>query len=87
MPSLPNRLAKLEAIQGKDDLDRRINSLTEEQIEARIAELTMRLRHDLMTAGVDCTALADDQCVAMLKRFDAEGWPAKAELENNQDKS
>ena len=54
MPALATRLAKIENSLGADDMDRRIRSLSDEELDAEIAVLDAKARHCLEIRGVPC---------------------------------
>lgn len=73
MTALMNRVTKLEAAHGKDDMERWLNTLTDEQLEARITELDQSLRASLAAEGIDCASMTPDEVCAIVGEFEANG--------------
>lgn len=68
MVAIASRIAKLEARDGSTEMERWLNSLSEEQIDARISELTLKIRAGFMAIGVDCVGMDDAQVVELAKQ-------------------
>ena len=85
MTALMNRVTKLEAAHGKDDMDRWLNSLTDGELEARISELDQSLRASLAAEGIDCASMTSDEVCAVVAEFEANGGhrPARFERESS----
>ena len=83
MTALTNRITKLEAAHGKDDMERWLNSLSDEELDARIEELDQSLRTSLTAEGIDCTAMNSKEVCAIVAEFEANGGhrPARFERE------
>ena len=81
MTALINRITKLEAAHGKDDMDRWLNSLTDEQLEGRITELDQSLRSSLAAEGIECAGMTSDEVCAIVSEFEANGGQIPARFE------
>ena len=60
MNALATRLSKLENSLGDDDTDRRIRSLTDEELQVEIQALYAKARLCLEGRGVSCTDMSDE---------------------------
>lgn len=69
--TLQTRIAKLENARGKDDFERWVRTLTDEQLEAEIAKLDIRLRQHLEQHGVECTDMPIKDVMAQLEVLEA----------------
>lgn len=83
MTALTNRITKLEAAHGKDEMERWLNSLSDEELDARIQELDQSLRNGLAAEGIDCTGMTSKEVCAIVAEFEANGGhrPARFERE------
>lgn len=70
MSTLANRLTKIEKSLGDDDMDRWIKSLTDEELEAEIAALGAKARHDLELRGVPSADMDIKDVLDRLLEFD-----------------
>lgn len=71
---LRTRLSRIEKQRGSDALDRHVKSLTEDQLDARIEELTVRLRSELEAQGHECASMNSRQLVQLAQKSDPT-WP------------
>ena len=71
MVTIATRIAKLEAKHGSD-MDRWVNSLSDQQLEARISDLTVRIRASLTASGVDCSGLSDEEVCELAALHDGD---------------
>ena len=62
------RVTKLEGRMGKDDLDRWVRCLSDEELEGRLVEYNKRIRGCLTTAGVACQGLDTKALLALLEK-------------------
>lgn len=81
MTALTNRITKLEAVHGKDDMERWLNSLSDEELGARIEELDQSLRTSLTAEGIDCTGMSSKEVCAVVGEFEANGGRRPARFE------
>ena len=70
-----SRLSRLEGRLGTDSTERLIRSLSDEELDAQIAELTAAAQRALVAHQVDCSEMSIDEVIARLEA-----------LENNQEK-
>lgn len=81
MTALTNRITKLEAAHGKDGMERWLNTLTDEQLESRIAELDQSLRASPATEGIDCTGMTSNEVCAIVGELEANGGDRPARFQ------
>jgi hypothetical protein len=81
--SILGRLAKPEKRAGADDIERWLNTLSDEDLEVRIAELDKSLRANLGAEGLDCAGMSSKDVCAVVGEFEANGGrrPARFERE------
>jgi hypothetical protein len=65
--TLSTRIEKLERRQGPDEETRWLRSLSDEELEAQLAELYRQIRMDLAGRGIDCAGLSDHDVAARLE--------------------
>ncbi len=69
MAALGIRISKLEGALGADDIERRVRSLSDEQLDAEIARLDEKARHCLEERGVRCADMPITDVLARLEAF------------------
>ena len=70
MPALRSRISKLENHFGADDIDRWLRSLTDEELEAALAEVHLELRRRLEAFGEDAAQMTDEEVVRRLEEIE-----------------
>ena len=73
MTHLQTRISKLEGQLGANDRERWLRSLTDEQLEARIAELDNECRALLTAQGVACDDMPIKEVIAHLEDLEKAG--------------
>lgn len=82
MRSVETRIDKLESCFGADDKERYLRSLSDEELEAQIAELTKQLAAVLAQRGVDASQMTTTEVIARVEALEAADIGHKVQLKS-----